>query len=185
MMNKPWQSNWTELKYEDHWMRIELHQVTLPNGKKIRYSVARLKGGIGVVAADDQGRICIVGQFRYAPGVYSWEIPKGAFQDFGHTESPLETAHRELAEETGLSGGNWSDLGVVHTLMGSSDDKVFLFYASKLDQGNPTPGPTEFLTRKMVSFREFLEMQSRGEITDATSIAAVLLAVQKGLLSPS
>lgn len=181
----PWKTKATHAIYSDAWIRVEVNDVMRPDGQDATYSVVRLKGGIGVVAVDKAGRLCLVGQFRYAPGVYSWEIPKGAFAGFGGHTDPLGTAQRELREETGLTARNWSSLGAVYTLMGSTDDKVFLYHASGLEQQDPEPGPTEVISIRMVTFRRFLEMLANEEVTDATSIAAVLLAAQRGLLPTS
>ena len=182
LVNNPWRTKSTLVKYEDPWIQVEVNNVVEPNGKDGIYSVVRMKGGIGVVATDDTDRICLVGQFRYAPGVYSWEIPKGAFATFGGLESPMEKVCCELVEETGFRARHWIELGIVHTLLGSSDDKVVLFHASQLDAGQASPEPTELICTKIVGLDEFLRMQEKAEITDATSIAAVFMAIKKGLL---
>jgi 8-oxo-dGTP pyrophosphatase MutT (NUDIX family) len=161
--------------YKNNWIKVREDKIAYPNGLVSKYSVVELKGGIGVVPVSDHGEIYIVGQYRYAPKIYSWEIPKGAFSDFDSKEPPINTAKRELKEETGLSAESWKELSVVHTLLGSTNDKVYLFLATKLRDGKSKPCKTEEITVKKVTFGKFIEMVRVGEITDATSISAVLL----------
>ena len=168
----------TRVVYTDPWICLQVDTVVRPDGKMGEYSVVRFKGGVGIVATDERQRICLVGQYRYAPGVYSWEIPKGAFNNFDSSDSPLDTAKRELLEETGFTARRWKALGSVHTLLGSTDDKVYLFHASGLKLARPEPEPTERITVKMVTLARFINMQKKRGVTDATSIAAVLLALK-------
>jgi 8-oxo-dGTP pyrophosphatase MutT (NUDIX family) len=162
--------------YSDPWIRLRVDKVIRPDGLQGTYSVAEIKGGIGVVTLTSDNKIVIVGQYRYTTDTYSWEIPKGAFSSFSDKTSPLETAKRELKEETGITAKTWKKLTMVHTLLGSTNDKVFLFLAANLIKGKASPGKTEKIEVKQVSFKEFYRMVDRGLITDATSIAAVGLA---------
>ncbi|KKR72168.1 MAG: NUDIX hydrolase [Microgenomates group bacterium GW2011_GWC1_41_8] len=162
--------------YKDPWIRLRIDNVVRANGERGNYSVAELKGGIGVVSLTKDNKIVIVGQYRYAPDRYSWEIPKGAFSRFGSTETPLDTAKRELEEETGITTHKWQEITTVHTLLGSTNDKVFLFLATDIKVGKPHPENTESISIRQVSFDTFFEMVNKQEITDATSIAAVALA---------
>lgn len=171
-----WETLSSRLIYSNAWLRVREDEIVRPDGNQGIYSVVEMKGGIGVVAATDRHEIYIVGQYRYAPAAYSWEIPKGAFESFGHAEDPLDTAKRELEEEVGLAAQQWAHLATVHTLMGSSDDEVHLFLAMGLSEGKPRLEGTEDITSRKVSFAQFLQMVESGEITDATSIAAVYLA---------
>lgn len=88
MKRNSWRTLGARSIYRDPFIRVRVDRVIRPDGTKGTYSVVELKGGIGVVVRDVKGRILLVGQSRYAIGRYSWEIPKGAFEKFGHTESP-------------------------------------------------------------------------------------------------
>lgn len=117
----------SKLIYSDSWIRLRLDEIIKPNGQKSSYSVVELKGGIGVVPLTHDNKIVIVGQYRYAPDVYSWEIPKGAFPSFGSKMLPLQAAKKELKEETGIVAKKWDSLTMVHTLLGSLMIKCFFF----------------------------------------------------------
>ncbi len=162
--------------YSDPWLKLRVDTIVRPNKERGTYSVAEIKGGIGVVVVTADKKIVLVGQYRYTVDRYSWEIPKGAFDVFHSAESPLSRAKQELEEETGIKAKNWKKLTMVHTLLGSSDDRVFLFLATGIAWGKPHPEKTENIETKLVTFRGFYEMVKKEEITDATSIAAVALA---------
>ena len=172
------------LKYNDSFIKVYQDDVKRPDNKKGTYSVVKTKGGVGVVAIDSEDMLYLVGQYRYAPDVYSLEIPKGAFNSFDSTDSPLETAKRELKEETGLTSESWNELGLVHTLMGYSDDKVQLFLARDLSHGPISLESTEVIKVYSLPFckietviREgLITNEKKIKITDATSIAAIFLA---------
>ena len=170
-----WVREETKKIYEDPWMRIRVDKVIRPNGVKGDYSVAEIKGGIGVVVLTEDKKIVVVGQYRYAPNVYSWEIPKGGFPTFNYSGLPLEWATEELEEETGIIAKNWKELAMVHTLLGSTNDKVYLFLATDLTFGTPHPEKTETIRIQKVTIGEFYEMVKQGRITDSTSITAVVL----------
>lgn len=162
--------------YKDPWLKLRLDELVRSDGFESTYSVAELKGGIGVVVLDKENRITLVGQYRYAPGLYSWEIPKGAFDSFDSKELPLDRAKEELNEETGITARSWKELTLVYTLLGSSNDKVYLFLAQDITSGASHPEQSEIISQKKVTFKEFYEMVERQEIVDATTIAAVGLA---------
>lgn len=166
----------SKIIYESPWIKIRLDNIIRHDGKKGTYDVVQFKGGIGVVALDSDNKFYLVGQYRYAPQVYSWEIPKGAFESFGHHELPLFAAKRELKEETGIEAKSWKQLAAVHTLMGSTDDKVYLFLARSILKGKSHPEETEGIVLKKVNFEQFYRMVKAGLVTDATSIAGVLLS---------
>src|SRR5438105_2559929 len=113
--------------YADPWIRLRVDDVERPDSSLGTYSVIQFKGGIGVVTLDESKLILLVGQFRHAVDKYSWEIPKGAFPGFDFGGDPLVTAKDELSEETGIIGENWTYLGYVNTLLGQTNDEVYLY----------------------------------------------------------
>src|SRR5688500_14711605 len=73
--------------------------------------VVEHSGSVGIVALDGEGRVVLVRQFREAARKKLLELPAGIIDE---GEEPLETARRELAEETGLRGGRWRELRRIH-----------------------------------------------------------------------
>ena len=183
-MEKPWKKIKSNLVYETPWIRLYHDEVIRPGTGNGIYSVVRTRGGVGVVPITDNNEIVLVSQFRYAPDVFSLEIPKGSFNSFEIKENPMEAAQRELKEETGIIAQEWAKLGIVHTLMGSSDDKVYLYLAKRLLFGLSCPESCEDIRVFNIPLRDFPKVIYDGivvdnvniAITDATSIAAIYLA---------
>lgn len=186
-MKELWTKLGSKTVYENPWIRVVQDDVIRPDGGSGIYGVVHTKSGIGVVVVDEFDRAYLVAQYRYATSTYSLEIPKGAFNRFDGDETPLEAAKRELSEETGVTASKWEELATVHTLMGYSDDKVYLFMATQLSYGKSTLDEDEFLSVVTVPIQSIQDILRTGmtigdttyHMTDATSIAALLLALQR------
>jgi 8-oxo-dGTP pyrophosphatase MutT (NUDIX family) len=170
--SNPWKTTGSQLKYNNPWIAVTEHQVIQPNDEPGIYGVVHFKNkAIAVLPIDEQGKTWLVGQFRYPLNQYSWEIPEGGGPD---GEEPLETAKRELLEETGLTAANWELMGTAHLSNSVSDEVGLYFLATGLTQGTSCPDPTEELAIKHVAFSEALNMVLAGEITDSLSVMAIL-----------
>ena len=97
---------------------------------------------VAAVVAIDGDDVVLVHQQRVPVDTSLLELPAG-FIDAG--ESPLAAARRELAEETGLHGGDWSELTTFYTSAGFTDEKVHLFLATALEPGDASPEADEDL----------------------------------------
>ncbi len=173
-------NNWKTLSnatvYENPWISVEHRDVTTPAGTPGIYGVVKFKNkAIGIIPVDEAGFVYLVGQYRYTLGEYSWEIPEGG-GPIG--EDPLETAKRELKEETGLSATHWQYLGRIHTSNSVTDEEGFVFLAQGLVHGEAEPEETEQLQLKRVPLEEAVAMVMRSEITDSISVCAILMAAR-------
>ena len=135
---------------------------------------------IGIVPMDENGNTWLVGQFRYALNAYSWEIPEGG-SPLG--TSLLDSAKRELKEETGITATRWTQILRMHTSNSVTDEEAFVFLAEGLTPGENQLEETEAdLVVKKIPFKDVLEMVMEGAITDSMSVAAILkIARLKGL----
>lgn len=172
----PWQTLSTESRYENPWIQVRHEEVINPGGGRGIYGVVSFKNmAIGVVPVDGEGYTYLVGQYRYTLNAYSWEIPEGGGP---MKEHPLDTAKRELLEETGLVAASWSDLGMIHTSNSVTDEYGYIYLAQDLTQGTATPEETEDLHVWRLPLAEAVAMCMRGEITDSLSLAGILKAAR-------
>ncbi|MEN0046978.1 MAG: NUDIX hydrolase [Bacteroidota bacterium] len=168
----PWQTLSTKTAYENPWIEVTHREVLNPSGGKGIYGQVHFKNvAIGIVPLDEDYNTWLVGQYRYTLNAYSWEIPEGGCP-LG--TSTLETAKRELLEETGIQAQKWTELLKIHTSNSVTDEYGYAFVAQDLSFGEAEPEETEDLTLKKLPFEAAFEMVMRGKITDSLSIAALM-----------
>ena len=168
----PWQTLSGEEIYENPWISLTEYQVINPSGGKGIYGKVHFKNlAIGIIVLDKDYNTWLVGQYRYPLNQYSWEIPEGGGV---HGTDPLESAKRELKEETGISAGSWQEIQRIHLSNSVSDELGIIFLAQDLTLGEASPEETEQLLVRKLPFREALEMVLNGTITDSLSVAGIL-----------
>lgn len=166
-----WKTLSSELVYESPWIAVHKHQTINPAGKPAVYSVVNFKNkAIGIVPLSKDGFTWLVGQWRYPLNQYSWEIPEGG-GPLG--EDPLQTAIRELKEETGIVAQKFEEIMQLHLSNSATDEHAFVFVATDLSFEESEPEETEDLKVKKVHITEAFEMIMNGEITDGISVAAI------------
>ena len=175
----PWTIRSVKTAYQNPWVRLDHHEVTRPDGADGIYGVVRFANlAIGVLPLFEDGTTVLVGQHRFPSDQYSWELPEGGGPE---GQTPEETAHRELAEETGLRAAFMSPLGEAQLSNSVTDEYAYYFVAWGLEQGVAMPEPDEILKIRRLPFRELLGEVNRGEITDSLTILMVQGAVIKAL----
>ena len=109
----PWTTLSTKDIYKNPWINVREDQVLNPKGGKGIYGVVSFKNkALGIIPIDDEMNTWLIGQYRYALNEYSWEIPMGG----GLLENDiLESAKRELKEETGFTATKWTNISRLHT----------------------------------------------------------------------
>lgn len=167
---------WTVLDekkiYENPWIKVTEFDVLNPSGGKGIYGKVHFKSiAVGALPLDEELNTYLVGQFRFTIDQYSWEIPEGGGA-FGI--DPVDSAKRELLEETGLVAEEYTKIVEMHLSNSVSDEYAVIYLARKLSQHTASPEETEQLQVKKVPFEEACRMVERGEITDSMSVAAIL-----------
>ena len=173
--------SWKRLKsavvYDNPWITVFDEKVLNPNGGESQYGRIHFKRkAIAIVPLDEDGNTWLVGQNRYTTDEYSWEVPMGG-SDAG--EDPIDTAKRELKEETGLTAGKLEQIMRLHPSNSITDEEGFVFVATNLEQGETDFDDDENLQVRKLSLVDAIEMVKRNEITDAISVAALLRVVTK------
>jgi 8-oxo-dGTP pyrophosphatase MutT (NUDIX family) len=167
----PWKTLSSKSVYENPWIQLTEFDVVNPGGGLGIYGKVHFKNrAVGVMVLDAQRNTYLVGQFRYTLDEYSWEIPEGG-GPIGL--DPLDSAKRELLEETGLVAQNWDLLLEMHLSNSVSDELAILYLATELSQFESEPEETEQLQIKKLPFEEAYQMVMDGKIKDSMSIAAI------------
>ena len=146
--------------------------VTLPNGHESARDVVRHRGAVAVVALTDDGRICLVRQYRTALDRVTVEIPAGKL-DPG--EDPLTCAKRELLEETGMVADRMAFLTTLATTPGFTDERIHLYMATGLTFGPAHPDEDEFLNVDLVPLDELIDAVLDGRIEDSKTVCGALI----------
>ena len=170
----PWRTTASRVVYANPWITVREDDVVRPDGRDGIYGVVAMRNlALGVVPVFDDGDTVLVGQHRYTLDAYSWEVPEGGGDP---RREPLAEAARELAEETGLSAGRWTPLGVVHTSNSVTDEVSRLYLARDLTAGPPRPEGTERLQRWRLPLAQAVEMALDGRLTDSLTVVGLLRA---------
>jgi len=170
--DNPWTTLDGEIRYENQWIRVTEHKVINPSGNPGIYGVVHFKTiAIGVLPIDQDGCIHLVGQYRYSIDEFSWEMPEGGGAP---DASPLDSARRELREETGLVARRWTELLRIHTSNSVCDEHGVVYLAWDMTQTQAEPEDTEALTVVRMPFAKVVDLVLSGGITDSMTVAAVL-----------
>ncbi len=145
---------------------------TDPSGFEIHRFIIRHPGSAVMMPVDSRGRILLIKQFRLPAQRELWELPAGRM-DPG--ESPLQAAKRELREETGFRAKKWIKLSSFWPSPGYVDEKMNLFAALDLTEGEQKPMEDERIEMQWFSKPEVGEMIHGGKIHDAKTIAGYFL----------
>jgi ADP-ribose pyrophosphatase len=149
---------------------IDLRVERWPVGER---EVVHHPGACAVVALTPSGDVLLVRQFREAVRTELLEIPAGIRDVDG--ESPPDCAARELVEETGHEVVSIEPLGSILTSPGFADERIELFIAAA-SEDRIAPAIEDAVRTVRVPFADALRAVRRGEIVDAKTVAALLLA---------
>ena len=148
----------------------KLFDVTVERWGEHEREIVEHPGAVAIVAVDADGTLTLVRQRREAARKDLVELPAGTLEE---GESPLESARRELEEETGLTGGTWRELAAFYTTPGFCREHMHVFAAEGVERGEASPEEDEEL--EIVHWRVD-EISARiGEIEDAKTVAGLLL----------
>ncbi|MFD0795677.1 NUDIX domain-containing protein [Mucilaginibacter litoreus] len=168
----PWQIKSEAEIYDNPWINVTEYQVINPSGNPGIYGKVHFKNiAIGIIPLDEEMNTYLVGQYRFTLNQYSWEIPEGGG---ALNIDPLESAKRELLEETGLKASEWKEIQRMHLSNSVTDELCIIYLAKGLQQFEAEPEDTEDLIVNKVPFQEVYQMVCNGTITDCLAVAAIL-----------
>jgi ADP-ribose pyrophosphatase len=142
-----------------------------PHGFEIKRAIVRHAGSAVMMPVDDRGRILLVRQYRLPARKSLWELPAGRV-DPG--ESLLQAAKRELREETGYTAKKWTKLVSFFPSPGFLEEKMTIFIAQDLTEGEKEPMEDERIEQQWVVPKQLDGWIGSGEIQDAKTIIGFL-----------
>ena len=164
----------SETIYDGAILRVEKWQVTCPNGHAAPREIVVHKGAAAVIPVFEDGTTLLVRQHRVSVDRVTLEIPAGKLDSWG--EDPYDCAVRELREETGLAAERYTLLTSVLTTPGFCTEKIAIYLAEGLTQGETNPDEDEFLGLVRMPLTEAVDLVMRGEIRDGKTALGLLMA---------
>jgi ADP-ribose pyrophosphatase len=162
--------------YSGRIVNLDLDTVRFPDGSTGTLEMLRHSGASAVVPLLDDvtapdPRVLLIRQFRHAADGFIWEVPAGRL-DPG--ESPERCAARELEEETGRRAGRIDRLATIYTTPGFTDEKIHLFVARDLTEGNVNHEADEFMELHERRWSDVMASIEKGEIADGKTLISLL-----------
>lgn len=161
--------------------KFDFEVVTLrtSRGRTLEREVVRHPGAVVIVPVLESGEIVLIRNHRFAVGAWLLECPAGTMEPPEEAEA---CARRELVEETGYEAATLEPLGWFYTTPGLTDERMHAFVAKGLRPVGQRLEEDEFIRVEPLGAARVMEMIGRGEMTDAKSMLAILLASRRGLL---
>jgi|GEM_PF-174004 len=175
----PWRIKASHTAYHDPWLSVRRDEVLRPDGLDSTYAIVRIKPGICVVAIDERGQVHLTEEFHYAVGRTTIEGVSGGIEP---GDTAIETAHRELVEELGITAEQMHSLGTTDAFSASIDSPTALFVATGLTLGTAQPEATELIGHVVMPLGDAVQAVLSGEITHSpTCIVLLRLALDERL----
>ena len=137
---------------------------TDPDGFEIQRGIVQHPGSAVIMPVDAKKRVLLVRQYRLPARKFLWELPAGKIDE---GETPLQAAKRELKEETGCKAKKWLKLAEFYPSPGFLAEKMTIYLAQELVEGEATPMDDERIEKQWFSVKEIEEMLRGGKILDA------------------
>ncbi|MFM8876920.1 MAG: NUDIX hydrolase [Anaerolineae bacterium] len=144
-----------------------------PDGRETKFDIVEHGGSVVIIPFDGDGNLVFVKQYRHAAGMDMLELPAGTRDG----DEPFEVcAAREIREETGMEAGKLIHVGSFYLAPGYSTEYMGVFLATDLKHNPLEADDDEFLSVEKIPVKEALRMAEHGEMPDAKSLAALLMA---------
>jgi ADP-ribose pyrophosphatase len=162
--------------YRGRIVTLRLKYVPQPDGRRLLREIVEHVGGAAVVAVDHDGSVLLVRQHRPAVDADLLELPAGLV-DPG--EQPIDTAQRELVEETGYRAGRIEPLVSFYTSPGFSTELIHVFVATDLQVAEVHPDEEEVIEVVRLPLDQAIDQVLHAELSDAKTVAGLLAYAQR------
>lgn len=151
---------------------ITMDKVILPNEDEKTFSYLNFAKGVCILPITADHKVLCIKQYRHAVKSWQWELPAGMIDS--DTQLPMETAKKELEEETGYLAEQWLDLGSFYPSPGSTSEEIFLFAAADLRATEQKLENSEQIELHKISMEELKNLVKNGEFKHGAGLAAIL-----------
>ena len=151
---------------------VMIEKVTLPNGEEKDFSYLDFAKGVCILPITKDKEIICLKQYRHAIKSWQWELPAGMIDT--ESDEPIETAKRELEEETGNKAEYWLDLGSFYPSPGSTSEEIYLFAATGLTATEQKLENSEQIELHKLTMEEVMTLVINGEFKHGAGLAAIL-----------
>lgn len=153
--------------------KIRRDTLKTPDGRETKLEIVEHGGSVVLLPIDQENNLLFVRQYRHAAGGDLLELPAGTREK----DEPYEKcAAREIREETGMEAGKLQKVGEFYLAPGYSTEFMAVFLATVLKENPLQADEDEFLNVEKIPLKKAVEMAERGDVPDAKSLAALLLA---------
>jgi nudix-type nucleoside diphosphatase (YffH/AdpP family) len=163
----------SEVLLQGRTFKVRRDTLKTPDGRETRLEIIEHGGSVVVLPVDAENNLLFVWQYRHATGNDLLELPAGTRDGVEPFE---ECAAREIREETGMEAGKLQKVGEFYLAPGYSTEFMAVFLATELKENPLQADDDEFLQVARIPLKKAFEMAEHGEISDAKSLAALLLA---------
>lgn len=165
----------SEYLYSGRVVTLRIDTIQTPDGREIRREIVEHHGAVAIVPRLDTETILLIRQYRQAVGETLLEIPAGTLEE---GESADDCAARELEEEIGYRPGRLRRMFSQYLAPGYSSEVLHAYFAEELERSAMNPDADEQIEVVPVRASEIEKMILDGQIKDAKSIAALLVALR-------
>jgi 8-oxo-dGDP phosphatase len=181
MVEDPSPESWPVAATEEHfknWLiSVRTDKVRMPDGQQVARTVVGHIGAVAILALDDDDQVLMIRQYRHPVGRQLWEIPAGLRDVTG--EALVDTARRELLEETGHTAREWYALLDSYSSPGISSERIRIFLARGIavaESDYQRTGEEKFLQIARVPLAEAVEAALAGNLHNGSTIQGLLAA---------
>jgi ADP-ribose pyrophosphatase len=146
-------------------------EVLLPNNEEKTFSYIDFAKGVCILALTEDKQVLCLQQYRHAVKSWQWELPAGMIDN---EDDPLDTAKRELEEETGYIAHSWTALGSFYPSSGSTNEEIFLFLATNLQKSVQSLESSEQIEVHVLNWEQLTSFISTGQFQHGGGMAAIL-----------
>ena len=173
-----WKVEDSKYLINDKWLKVRADKCISPNGHIIEpYYVIEYPNWINVFALTKHNEVLLVRQYRHGFGKTLVELPSGTIEN---NENPIETAKRELLEETGYTGNYFKQIGRVCPNTSNHNNLTYSILATGLEKvTEPVIDETELIEPILLPLNKVIEMAKKGEFLQALHTSTIFFALNE------